>query len=87
MAVIGTEEPEGDDAAGWTTWIGREVVEEAVLRVAFTTATTPSPIVVVFIPNKMQTMEPVEGLQEIDLPALVATDPAATVMALKSLVL
>lgn len=55
-----------------------------MLRVAVTTAMTPLPMVVVFIPNTRHAREPAEGLHETDLAALVATGPIATLTLVKS---
>jgi hypothetical protein len=57
---------------------------ELVLRVAVTTAMTPLPIVVLFIPKIRHVREPAEGLHDTDLAALVATGPIATLTLVKS---
>jgi hypothetical protein len=66
------------------TRMGREVFEEPVLNPTFTTATTPSPMVVLFRPQTKHTVEPLVVLQETDLPAAEATVPALTPTELKS---
>ncbi|MCZ2147258.1 MAG: hypothetical protein LC126_05735 [Bryobacterales bacterium] len=60
---------------------------EDVDRVTFAAATTPSPITVVLMPKIIQITWPLDGLQEMLFPAFMATAPAATVTALKSVAL
>lgn len=57
----------------------------AELRVAVTTATTPSDSVVLFAPQTKQFKRPLDGLHMIDLPLLVNAEPAVTVIELNSL--
>lgn len=52
--------------------------------VALATATTPSPIDVVFIPNTRHMIWPLAGLHETPFPAPDATVPRAIDTALKS---
>lgn len=84
VAVKEIAEPAGEAAIGCAMRIARDMLEELVLSVAFTTATTPSPSGVPLGPQSMHLTEPLEELQDIDLPAAVATGPAVTVRALKS---
>ncbi len=84
VAVSGIAVPSAVEAITPVTWIGLLVLVDVVETVTLATATTPSPIPVVFIPNTRHMIWPLVGLHEMLLPAPAATAPIATDTALKS---
>jgi hypothetical protein len=87
VAVSGIAVPSAAEAITPVTWIGLLVLVDVVETVTLATATTPSPIPVVFIPNTRHMIWPLVGLHEMLLPAPDATAPIATDTALKSVAL
>ncbi len=77
------EDLEAEAATGLSDEIGRGM-EAPLVRVALTTATPPSAISVVFKPQSTSRTDPMDELQDKDLPAPVATGPAVTFRSVKS---
>ena len=82
--VIASVLPAASVAEGLAIWTAEEVSAVVDETVNVIVAITPVPIEFSFRPKSRQLIDPVPGLQEIDLPAELAAGPAATLMEVKS---